>query len=330
MGEDVELNNDGTSFFKSSIDSDLRVLGMNGGTDDKDPDTFFCVDMDSKQLIFQHFACGRYSHHWITINDQKYLSLQTTPNTISMFRVSDDHKFEEDESMKITLDDDDTINFCEYDQSFDHIYIVKNYAILEKRALNDSGTVSMSIALENRIGNSVSKLMALSNDGTFCVIGAAGNTTIGGAKSNFFYLVSLETQEQFKLTTNKLINTLSPCFINGDSKFVAVGGMWSEGVEIWSVSDKEMVHHIDDDRIRVGQGSITCSYSANGILAVGFTLRGRNGDHLHLYDVLSWERIHQKQFKMCPRHLFLTQDCKYLTAGGDDRVGEKCVVLTIQ
>jgi len=184
--DDVELNHDATFFFKCSIDSDLGVLGMNGGVSDSDPDTFFCVDMDSKQLVYQHSSCGRYSHHWITINDQKYLSLQTTPNTINMFRVSDDHQFEEDESMKITLDDDDVINFCEFDQEFDHIFIVRNRSILEKRALNDSDTVSMSIELENRIGDSLSKLMALSNDGKFCVIGAAGNTTAGGAKSNFF------------------------------------------------------------------------------------------------------------------------------------------------
>merc|ERR1712062_831026 len=138
--------------------------------------------------------------------------------------------------------------------------IVKNSSILEKRAVNDSGVVSMSIGLENRIGNSISNLMSLSNDGKFCVIGAAGNTVMGGAACDFFYIISLETQKQFKLTTTKLTNTFSPCFINGDSRFVAVGGNYGEGVEIWSVEDKEMVHHFNDT---VEDNSyVSCSFSA--------------------------------------------------------------------
>jgi len=160
-------------FGKCSIDSDLGLLGMHPDPDETEK--FSCIDISNKKVVFQHPASGRYTHHWITINDQKHLSLHTTPNTISLFRVSDDHQFEEDESMKITLGDDDVINFLEYDQSFEHIFIVKNSSILEKRALNDSCTVSMSIELENRIGNSVSKLLTLSNDGKFCVIGAAGD-----------------------------------------------------------------------------------------------------------------------------------------------------------
>merc|ERR1719300_2351434 len=152
---------------------------MNGGASRKS-DTFYCADMNTKQLVFKRSAFGQFSHHFITVNDQKYLSLQTAKNTISMFTVSDDLQFQEDESMKITLDDDDTINFCEYDQSFDHIFIVRNSSILEKRALNDLSTVTMSIELENRIGDSASKLLALSNDGRFCVLGAAGSTNHGG------------------------------------------------------------------------------------------------------------------------------------------------------
>merc|ERR1719361_1704312 len=172
---------------------------MNGGSNEKNPDNFFCVDLETKKLIFQHSACGRYTHHWITVNDQKYLSLSTTNNTISMFRVSDDHQFEEDESMKITLDGDDVINFYEYDQSVEHIFIVRNYSILEKRALSDLNTVTMSVELDNRIGTSISKLFVLSNDGKFCVIGTGNSHTYSSNSSNFFYLISLETQQQFKL-----------------------------------------------------------------------------------------------------------------------------------
>merc|ERR1719361_2100350 len=104
----------------------------------------------------------------------------------------------------ITLGDDDTINFCEYDQSFEHIYIVRNSSILEKRTVSDLNSVEMSIELENQIGSSVSKLFALSDDGKFAVIAAAGNPARTNTRSNFFYLISLETQEQFQLTTANL------------------------------------------------------------------------------------------------------------------------------
>ena len=88
----------------------------------------------------------------------------------------------------------------------------------------------MSIELENRVRNSVSKLLALSNDGMFCVIGAEGNLTVeSGTAANFFHLVSMEIHEQFKSTTENLSNTYSPCFIDGESQFVAVGGDDGEG-----------------------------------------------------------------------------------------------------
>merc|ERR1712062_49507 len=130
-----------------------------------------------------------------------------------------------------------------------------------------------------------------SDDGKFSVIGAAGNSSRsgGGSESNFFYLISLETQEQFKLTTKHLTNTMSPCFINGESRLIAIGGLKGEGVEIWSVEDKEMVHRIDDcdDEYTF----VMCLFSANGILAAGFRSMVRTAKpYLHLYDVKSWDR----------------------------------------
>jgi len=324
--DDVELSSDSNYMYKSSIDSDLNLLAMNGGSNVTNPDKLFCVDMTTNEVIFEHEACGRYTHHWITIDDQKCLSLQTTPNTISVFKVSnEDHKFVEDESMRIVLDDEDVINFCEYDQSFDHIFTVRNSSILEKRAMKDVNTVSMSIELENHIGDSVSKLLSLSRDGRYCVIGGAGNMAGSGKKRNFFYLIDLSTEIQTKLISDKLTNTLAPCFVDGDSEFVAIGGTKGEGVEIWSVVDKQMVRHIapGDDAF------VSCTYSANGILAVGFCSRS-NGVYLQLYDVRSWQTIYHQTYEMTPRSLFLTADSKYLAAGGGSwRNSERCIILKI-
>ena len=158
------------------------------------------------------------------------------------------------------------------------------------------------------------------------MIGAAGNVAHGGSASNFFYLISLDTQEQFKLTTTQLTNTYAPCFINGESQFVAIGGDDGEGVEIWSVSDKKMVHHI---KVQDSSQFVSCSYSSNGILAVGF---GANRtDYLQLWEVHSWTMIYSKEYEMTPRSLFLTADSKYLAAGGTAYSGgEKCIILEIQ
>jgi len=319
--DDVDLQVPGDyKIKKCSIDSDLGLLGMS----ESRSNTFFCVDIASKQLVFKHSAFGRYSHHWLTIYEQKYLSLQTTKNTISMFRVGDDHNFVEDEPMKITLSDDDEINYIEYDHSFDHVYIVRNQSILEKRSVIDSNSVSVSIELETKMASSGLKRLSLSNDGKCCVIGVPN--------SDFFYVIDLETQQQFKLIPQKMKEpSCDHCFINGDSNLVAIGGHKGDGVEIWSVADKKMVHHIIDREH--DNHHVKGTYSANGILAVGYAVRDHNVEvglqnHVQLYDVSSWSMIYRYSLEMRPYFLFLTQDNRYLAAGGSE--GEKCVVLRIQ
>merc|ERR1711879_468511 len=102
--------------------------------------------------------------------------------------------------------------------------------------------------------------------------------------------------------------------IDGKSEMVAVGGFKGEGVEIWSVDERKMVHHIE---CPFDNSFVSCPYSANGILAVGM-LQNRGGKRLYLYDESSWTKIYHKEFNMSPRFLFLTADCKYLAAGGTD------------
>merc|ERR1719251_57230 len=114
----------------------------------------------------------------------------------------------------------------------------------------------MTIELETNLAVSYSKSLSLSNDGKFCVI--------GGGETNFFYIINLETQEQTKLTTKMMKKQArSPCFINGDSDLVAVGGGYENVlIEIWSVKEKKMVHHIEGSQ----SDFVGAMYSANGIL----------------------------------------------------------------
>ena len=88
-----------------------------------------------------------------------------------MFRINEaDDCFEGFKSLRIELDESDVINFCEFDQNFENIFIVRNQSVLEKRSMADLQSVSMRIELEERIGDSVSKLLDISNDGKWSVL----------------------------------------------------------------------------------------------------------------------------------------------------------------
>ena len=54
--DDVALDFEGRYFWKSAIDSDLGLLAMIGGTDDTNPDSFFCVDVETNEVVFAHAA----------------------------------------------------------------------------------------------------------------------------------------------------------------------------------------------------------------------------------------------------------------------------------
>ena len=113
-------------------------------------------------------------------------------------------------------------------------------------------------------GHSASKMLSLSNDGSFCVIG-------GGADKPYFYLIDIVNHKQLKLTSTVLTDTLAPCFINGDAEFVAIGGDDGQGVEIWDVKSQQPIRTIE-----INGKFITCSFSANNILlsAIGWTQQG--------------------------------------------------------
>merc|ERR1719295_769467 len=347
---DLGIENDNGQVNHSCIDSDFKLLGLTGESDYK-VDKFVCIDLETKKSIFQHPAHGQYSHHWITINDQKYLSLQTTKYTLSMFRVSDDHQFVEDESMKITVDGDgdkEGIQFLTYDQSFEHLFIIRNLSIydekaewhsqwktssfLEKRAVADLGTVIISIKLENAChqGRVNQNLMSLTDDGKFCAYAGAFKDD-GTYDFNQFNIISLETQEQVTVKSNHWI--LSTCFINGQSEFVAAGGgEHGEGVEIWSVARKEKVHHIGDERNIPWRNPsrVTGMSSWNGILAVGFDNESSRENFLVLYDVLTWSKIYRLECKTTPYSLRLTADRKHLIAGGNYGCSKTLPIIRIQ
>ena len=78
---DLELPYNGTAFYKCSVDSELAFFGVHCGSLDSER-KFLCVDMESKEVVFQKAACGHHCHHWILNKKQKYLSLQTQKNEI--------------------------------------------------------------------------------------------------------------------------------------------------------------------------------------------------------------------------------------------------------
>merc|ERR1739838_821020 len=91
--------------------------------------SLICVNMEDKKVVFQTEKCkvGSHNHHWINMNERHFLSVQSSKYVIKFFSVSDDGKqFLEDESLRITLSDSDTVNYCEFDKKLENVYLVKN------------------------------------------------------------------------------------------------------------------------------------------------------------------------------------------------------------
>jgi len=325
--DDVDLPDSAEAenmYFKSSINPVLGWLAMSCGQT-RTPNKLLIVDLADNTVIFEHRAYGRYSHHWITIKGDHYLSLQTAGHTVTMFKVhKSDRKLTENSLYRIKLGRKDKIDFIEFDASFNFIFLIRNSSILEQRPLSKVMTVTMSMNLQKRIRDSVSKLMTLSNDGKWAVITSGGNAYVNdGDRLKMVYFIDIENKKQYKVMTQKLTNSYSPCFVNGDSQFVAVGGGDGEGVEIWSVADRKMVRHID-----VGDDGkfVSAMYSANNVFAVG--LGSINFGALKLWDTRTWKEMHGVDCHMTPRSLYMSEDSKYIAMSGTEH--EKCIILRVK
>ena len=73
--------------------------------------------------------------------------------------------FSEEPSAAIVLGEGERINFFEFDRSFEHVFVLKNDCVLEKRAMADVSKVLVSINLEQKVGASSAKQLTLSDDG---------------------------------------------------------------------------------------------------------------------------------------------------------------------
>ena len=338
VSQDVQFNSelDGALSIKCSVEPTLGLLAMNtaaftatsahsGGWCDECEKRFFCIDMATKKVIFDHQIENYHSHHWVRMNDEQYVSLQTSKNIIEMFQFNSENKqFERDVSKTIRFQENEEVNFYEFDINFQNMFVVKNKNILEKRSCFEGSAGLLNVELVGDIGESASKMLSVADDGSFCVIG-------GGAGKSYFYLVDIENAVQYKLNSKALTDTLAPCFINGDTVYLVVGGDFGQGAEMWNVSSRTPVR-----TFAVQKGDyITCTASANNILAIGYRDSGRM-----LYDVTNWELFHSAKYRMSARSVHLTSDSRYLTVGGDSPrygragnwrivVAEKCVVLKI-
>eukprot|EP01084_Bolivina_argentea_P285775 490127_1 len=119
------------------MDSNLGLLALEGAN------WFGIVDMKQKKSIFEikrdapfNPFYGRQSHSWLTINNEKYVSVQISKIQIKMFKVIEEKqkvKFIIDENYTITLGQEtDIINYCCFDKNFEIILLIVNYSILQK------------------------------------------------------------------------------------------------------------------------------------------------------------------------------------------------------
>ena len=294
----------GIEFYKCAVEPELGLLGI----ECDDGEQFICMDLNTRQVIFETSIWGKHLQHWVTNHDQKFLSLKTDRTTLKMFKFNaGDKSFKEDESLRIAVED--FIVYTQFDCSFENIFLLMNKNVLEKRSLNELNTVQLSIKLEEKVEATALGQMVLSSDGTVCALG-------GGNDKQYFYLVNFASREQHKMTSSILTDTYAPCFINGATEYVAVGA-WGDVVEIWDIRKRQSVRTLD-----LVNG--TCSASKNNILAFASS----NGV-LRLRDVRNWEVQHSKTFEgLYAYSLHLTADLKYLTIGG--KGGDNCVVMKIK
>eukprot|EP01083_Nonionella_stella_P000526 1494_1 len=316
LARDVKLSWKGDAFRKCSVNTDLGLLGVESADKQR---WFGVIDMDRKENIFE-VQCnltdnyGRHSHNWITVQDRKYVTLQTAPNIIKMFEVKRNKEFEEDKNLRISFGENDKINFCEFDRYFKNILLVINENMLEVRALDNIKKAKIRIILQQKVAQQSLKQLSLSNDGKWCLIA-------GGYLKNHFYLINLEKQIQYKLTSEFLTSTYAPTFINGESEMFAIGDSPNSHVEIWDVETRKS-RKVLDVSANINT-PIYCMHSTNNILAVG----SKVDRMVRLYDVRNWKMFYSKTYRMVPFSIHLTSDSQYMTVAGN--TGEKCVVLKI-
>ena len=228
-----------------------------------------------------------------------------------MFEIDEKTKsFTEDESLQIKLPASESAGYTQFDGIFENIFILRNYKVLEKRSLADVNEVTLSIKLEEKVHPTAGNQMILSNDGSVCAIG-------GGNDKSHFYLIDLESKEQHKVTSATAVHSHAPCFINGNTAFVAIGG-WDSSVEIWDINTRKSIRTLDLT------GGL-CSASKHNLLAFG-----SNQGILRLWDVRNWEVVHSSTFDGLQAYsLHLTSDLKFLTIAGTTG-GDKCIVLEIK
>ena len=83
---------------------------------------FFCVEIDSKNVVFDVAAGQSAQSHWLTIDKEKYLSLQTTWNTINFFKTDiKSHSFKEDERFTICTGKGDKIHYSDVSSIINHL-----------------------------------------------------------------------------------------------------------------------------------------------------------------------------------------------------------------
>eukprot|EP01084_Bolivina_argentea_P104951 187878_1 len=115
--KDVVTNDGDVDMQKCSVDTDLNLLAMENDR------WFGCLDMDSKKVIFEQKRVldrkGRHSHRFLSLNNEKYFAVQTSLNTIKVFKIKSNNEFEEDEALRISFGDNDIINFVEFDRYFE-------------------------------------------------------------------------------------------------------------------------------------------------------------------------------------------------------------------
>eukprot|EP00485_Elphidium_margaritaceum_P019937 CAMPEP_0202729016 /NCGR_PEP_ID=MMETSP1385-20130828/185916_1 /ASSEMBLY_ACC=CAM_ASM_000861 /TAXON_ID=933848 /ORGANISM="Elphidium margaritaceum" /LENGTH=582 /DNA_ID=CAMNT_0049395269 /DNA_START=53 /DNA_END=1797 /DNA_ORIENTATION=- len=153
--------------FKCSVDSATQLLAVEG------LEWFGVVDMKQKKCVLdlEKGNVGHQSSFWLTIKDEKYVSVQVSKKEIVMYKVvadNDSYKLVRDDKYKIV--DEGEIIYCEFDRECNHFVLLVNGDTLQLRSLSNVNTVKKSIALDEEVQGMFTRSMQLSANGQRCVL----------------------------------------------------------------------------------------------------------------------------------------------------------------
>eukprot|EP01084_Bolivina_argentea_P061668 112729_1 len=284
--------------YNGCINSSFNILAISGsdnGYVNYDSKVWFYDLTNNKLINFRNTYHCWNSISWFGENE-KYFAYQSAKNLINILVINSVNKLADYKKINTGKKE---ITYFLFDGKGDNIIIILNKNEIEKRSIENSTQIIVNMKLKNSITFGQSKRLELSKSGNYCGI---------ATKTSNFLLVDLKNNKQKIFNTLKIVKTLSPCFIGGNDKLLAIASSNGE-IEIWDIINGKCIKYL-----KASTKQISWLYSIHNILA-------SVGDEkiLKVYNTNNWSVMYNQSvpFDGDAVSLTLSANLKYLTITGD-------------